>query len=144
MGSVKHKVIKCIIVGAAGVGKTSIKHLLLNKKLPEKRRSTGVAENPARAVSISQAIMTTDDNSWYVVDSDENLIKMIAEMIKTEAHNGKPQEESDATQSVAHEKPLVTGTASESMTVNSAKPESQDDSISNDFISAIMEAKGMY
>ena len=52
-GSIERTVIKCLIVGAAKVGKTSIKHRLLNKKPPEKHVSTDLAEKPTVAVSVS-------------------------------------------------------------------------------------------
>ena len=52
-GSIERTVIKCLIVGAAKVGKTSIKHCLLNKKPPEKHVSTELAEKPTVAVSVS-------------------------------------------------------------------------------------------
>ena len=51
-GYVDRKIITCLIIGAAGVGKTTIKHLLLGKEPPVKRVSTGVLENHVRAVSI--------------------------------------------------------------------------------------------
>ena len=81
-GYVDRKIIKCLIIGAAGVGKTTIKHLLLGKEPPEKRISTGVLENPVRAVSISKA--GVHNGSWCTVESDEELMKMIAEAIKSE------------------------------------------------------------
>ena len=79
-GYVNHKVIKCLIIGAAGVGKTTIKNLLLNKEPPKKRISTGVMGNPVRAVSVSRIAMTKD--SWFVVDDDKKLMKIIADVIK--------------------------------------------------------------
>ena len=81
-GYVDRKIIKCLIIGAAGVGKTTIKHLLLGKEPPEKRVSTGVMENPVRAVSISKA--GYHNGSWCKVESDEELMIMIAEAIKSE------------------------------------------------------------
>ena len=158
-GSIKRTVIKCPIVGAAGVGKTSIKHLLLNKELPEKRVSTGMLENPAvavsksRDISISMATMK-EDGSWYVVHNDQDLINMIAEIIKAEAYDKKPHEKSEAINYARNEIPQdkspATGSALESREVNSAESfesevteESQDDPIYDDCISAIMKAEGM-
>ena len=80
-GYVERKIIKCLVIGAAGVGKTTIKHLLLGEKPPEKRVSTGVLENPIRAVSISKAGYC--NGSWVKVESDDELMKMIAEAIKS-------------------------------------------------------------
>ena len=87
--------------------------------------------------------------------NDEDLIKMIVKIIKSAAHNKKPQEKSKATNIAPDETPQeieispVTGTAFESRKENSAEivepvsaAESQEDSIQNDIISAIMEAEG--
>ena len=129
-GCIKRKVIKCLIVGAAGVGKTSIKHLLLNKELPEKRVSTGVTENPTRAVSIARANMK-EDGSWYVMDNDEELTKMIAILIKARSHESAsttPKLVTDQDSEVQDEE-VTTG--------------SHKDSISSKVISEIMEAKGV-
>ena len=76
-GYVDRKIIKCLIIGAAGVGKTTIKHLLLGKEPPEKRVSTPLMEKPVRAVSISRA--GYHNGSWCTVESDEELMKMMAE-----------------------------------------------------------------
>ena len=145
-GRVKRKVIKCLIVGAAGVGKTSIKHLLLNKELPKKRVSTGVLENPdvavsiSRDVSISRGIMKGD--SWYMVRNEKDLMNIIAEIMKARA-------KSEATDIVPNEKPQEKTLATcESGIVNSVEPmgteESQVDSVDHkDFLSAIMKAEGM-
>ena len=46
--------IKCLIHGSAGVGKTHVKHLLLKMPPPELRISTGIADNPIRAVTCLQ------------------------------------------------------------------------------------------
>ena len=54
-GYVETSVTKCLILGAAGVGKTHLKHLLLKKDPPEQRVSTGLADNPVRAISFSLA-----------------------------------------------------------------------------------------
>ena len=148
-GYVERKVIKCLIVGAARVGKTSIKHRLLNEKLPEKHVSTDVAEKPTVAISVSRAIMKTDAaDSWCVIHNDEDLIKMIGKIIKAQAQQ---QEKSKAMDTAPDEISPVTGTAFESRTVNSAEmvepvsaTEIQEDSIQKDIIRAIMEAEGKY
>ena len=152
-GRVKRTVIKCLIVGAAGVGKTSIKHLLLKEELPKKRVSTDMLENPARAVSISQAIMN-DGDSWHVVRNEKDLMNIIAEIMKAQA-------KSEATDDVSKKKRLIkteathivrndksdrktpaTGVASESWIVNSVEPMHTEED--KDFIGAIMMAEGMY
>ena len=138
-GRVKRKVIKCLIVGAAGVGKTSIKHLLLNKELPKKRVSTGVLENPdvavsiSRDVSISRGIMNGD--SWYMVRNEEDLMNIIAEIMKARA-------KSEATD-IEKSKPPAT-CESGSIVEPMGTEESQVDPVDHkDFLSAIMKAEGM-
>ena len=150
---VKRTVIKCLIVGAAGVGKTSIKHLILKKELPKKRESTGVLENPAvgisisRDVSISRAIMKSDDSEWYVVHNDAELTKMIAKLIKAgvstlpvASHETIEQglfssvvQDQDEREVDSAEKLLPKGAA-----------KSPIDSIHNKVIREIVEAKGTY
>ena len=78
-GCVNRRIIKCLIIGAPGVGKTTIKHLLLNEELPLKRESTGLMENPARAVSVAR--IGVQNKSWFIVDSDEKLMKIMADAI---------------------------------------------------------------
>ena len=73
------KIIKCLIIGAPGVGKTTIKHLILNEELPLKHEITGLMENPARAISV--APIGVQNNSWFIVDSDEKLMKITADAI---------------------------------------------------------------
>ena len=79
-GYVETSVTKCLIVGAAGVGKTHLKHLLLKKDPPGLRVSTGVAENPVRAVSFS--LFGQDGEDWFIVENDETLIRIAAETLK--------------------------------------------------------------
>ena len=81
-GSVERNVIKCLIIGPAGVGKTAIKHLLINKEPPKKRESTGVMENPIRAVSISWAMGS--DCDWTVMNDDEEFMMRIADHLKAD------------------------------------------------------------
>ena len=69
--------IKCVISGAAGVGKSCLELLLLGKKPPKVRRSTGCAE-PIRAVSGTR--IQFFDGGWKVV-SEEDLKEMIAHSI---------------------------------------------------------------
>ena len=163
-GCVERRVIKCLIIGAAGVGKTSIKHLLLKKPLPKRRESTGLLEKPAVAVSISRdvaiarAIMKSDCSEWYVVDNDEDLTKMIAKLIKTGVST-LPVTSQEMSKFVGTTPELVVDQGvfnsaaqdQDKRKVNSAEKhvpkstaEGQKDSIHNKVISAIMEAKGMY
>ena len=140
-GLVKRTVVKCLIVGAAGVGKTSIKRLLLEEKLPEKRVSTGVLENPdvavsiSRDVSISRGIMNGD--SWHVVRNEKDLMNIIAEIMKAQAKSEATPKEKP------QEKPPSTSTASESVEPMGTEERQEDSVVLNDFIRAIIEAKGM-
>ena len=77
-------VTKCLIVGAAGVGKTHIKHLLLKKDPPEQRVSTGLADNPVRAISFTLAgVGGQEEDDWFVVEDDQALMRVIAESIRS-------------------------------------------------------------
>ena len=159
-GCIKRRVIKCLIVGAAGVGKTSIKHLILKKELPKKRESTGVLENPAVGISISRdvsflrAIMKPDDSEWYVVHNDEELTKMIAKLIKTGVSMlpVTSQEMSDSAgttieqglfNSVVQDQDDREVDSAEKLVPKGAA-KSQIDSIHNKVIREIVEAKGTY
>lgn len=85
-GCVERNVIKCLIIGPAGVGKTAIKHLLINKEPPMKCLSTGVMDNPVRAVSLSRAMK--NDCDWSVINDDEELMIRIAEHLKADYISG--------------------------------------------------------
>ena len=80
-GYVEIAVIKCLVLGAAGVGKTHLKHLLLGMVPPALRVSTGLADNPVRAISSSLVGVDGDDN-WFVIEDDKVLISIIRETIK--------------------------------------------------------------
>ena len=70
-GYVETSVTKCLIVGAAGVGKTHLKHLLLQKDPPDQRVSTGLADNPVRAISFTLAgVGGQEENDWFVIEDD--------------------------------------------------------------------------
>ena len=76
-------VTKCLILGAAGVGKTHLKHLLLKKDPPDKRVSTGLADNPVRAISFTlTGVGGQEEDEWFVVDDDQALLKLIGGTIK--------------------------------------------------------------
>ena len=70
-------IIKCVISGIAGAGKTCLELLLLGKKPPKVRRSTKCAE-PIRAVSGTR--IQFFDGGWKVV-SEEDLEEMIAHYV---------------------------------------------------------------
>eukprot|EP00731_Ephydatia_muelleri_P004315 Em0002g491a len=75
--------IKCLIHGSAGVGKTHVKHLLLKMPPPELRISTGIADNPIRAVTVSAvSVSKQDEDDWYILDGDYDLMRTVSQMIK--------------------------------------------------------------
>ena len=77
-GYVETSVTKCLILGAAGVGKTHLKHLLLKKDPPQQRVSTGLADNPVRAISFSLAgVGGQEEDDWFVVEDDQALLKVV-------------------------------------------------------------------
>ena len=80
-------VTKCLIVGAAGVGKTHLKHLLLKKDPPEQRVSTGLADNPVRAISLTLAgVGGQEEDDWFVVEDDQALMSFVGQTV----HGGVP------------------------------------------------------
>ena len=84
-GYVERNFIKCLIIGAAGVGKTAIKHRLLNKDPPEVRKSTPLMENPVRAITFSRAVEIGDkkDDMWSIINNDKDLMEIIAGHLQT-------------------------------------------------------------
>eukprot|EP00731_Ephydatia_muelleri_P012659 Em0006g1553a len=82
-GYVETSVTKCLILGAAGVGKTHLKHLLLKKDPPQQRVSTGLADNPVRAISFSLAgVSVQQEDDWFVVEDDQSLLKVVGGTIR--------------------------------------------------------------
>eukprot|EP00731_Ephydatia_muelleri_P012519 Em0006g1413a len=82
-GYVETSVTKCLILGAAGVGKTHLKHLLLKKDPPQQRVSTGLADNPVRAISYSLAgVSVQEKDDWFVVEDDQALLKVVGATIR--------------------------------------------------------------
>ena len=82
-GYVETSVTKCLILGAAGVGKTHLKDLLLKKDNPKQRVSTGLADNPVRAISFTLAgVGEQEEDDWFVVDDDKALMSVIGGTIK--------------------------------------------------------------
>ena len=75
-----------LVTGAAGSGKTTLKHRLFGKDPPSLRRSTALAEAAIRA--ISREIVGTDLTGWFKVTSDE-LMELLGGALK----GGVPMEE---------------------------------------------------
>ena len=60
------KLVKVIVVGPAGVGKTCLIYLLLSKPPPDKRHSTGCAERSIRVIRIGK-----EGEEWSEVSNEE-------------------------------------------------------------------------
>ena len=85
-GSVKLSIIKCLVLGIAGVGKTCLKRLLLhlpqNIDGPIGRVSTGLADNPIQVLvgsvsSILVNVIEGDIGKWEVLD-ETKLMQVVA------------------------------------------------------------------
>ena len=74
-GYVDVRLVKVLVVGPAGVGKTSLLHLLLDKDPPEARSSTGCAEQAIRVVRIEN-----NSGTWSEISTKE-FKEMIAEAV---------------------------------------------------------------
>ena len=74
-GYVVVKLVKVIVVGPAGVGKTCLIYLLLSKPPPDKRHSTGCAERSIRVIRIGK-----EGQEWSEI-SNEEFQKIIAEAV---------------------------------------------------------------
>ena len=74
-GYVEVKLVKVIVVGPAGVGKTCLIYLLLSKPPPDKRHSTGCAERSIRVIRIGK-----EGEEWSEIPTEE-FMKMIAEAV---------------------------------------------------------------
>ena len=81
-GSVKLSIIKVLVLGIAGVGKTCLKRLLLQLDGPIDRVSTGLADNPIQAFvgsvsSILVGVSEENTGKWEVLDQTK-LLQVIA------------------------------------------------------------------
>ena len=67
-GYIEVSIIKCLLLGTAGVGKTCLLHLLLGMLPPHLRQSTACIEQAIRAVCMKYGI--NSQGEWQKVDSD--------------------------------------------------------------------------
>ena len=67
-GYVEVSIIKCLLLGTAGVGKTCLLHLLLGMLPPHLRQSTACIEQAIRAICVKYGI--DSQGEWQKVDSD--------------------------------------------------------------------------
>ena len=81
-GRTKLLIIKALITGPPGVGKTSIRHLLLGLPPPPSRTSTPLATRATRAISFYRIKADgSGDVTWTELD-DDTYLKYIAEEVK--------------------------------------------------------------
>ena len=97
-----------LVTGAAGSGKTSLKHRLFGEEPPSLRCSTALAEAAIRA--ISREIVGTNVTGWFRVTYEE-LMEMLGGALKA----GVPMEESPSGETgvVAHKQPTKAYTTHE-------------------------------
>ena len=67
-------------MGAAGSGKTHVKHLLFKKKPPVIRISTALMESPVRALSLAR--IGAEDDEWQEINDDEQC-RIIAQALNS-------------------------------------------------------------
>ena len=81
-GSVEVVIIVCILLGQAGVGKTSLKYLLLDQRPPDLRSSTICAETPVRIEfrPVSEAMYQSLGGNWKEV-KDKGALDIVARII---------------------------------------------------------------
>ena len=79
-GYIESRSIVSILTGAAGSGKTHVKHLLFKKKPPVIRISTALLESPVRALSLAR--IDANDDEWHEIDDDEQC-RIIAAALNT-------------------------------------------------------------
>ena len=81
-GCVSVTIIACVLLGAAGVGKSSVKYLLLDQRPPHLRTSTVCAETPIRIEirRISESRFQNLGGQWKEV-KDKEMVETIARMI---------------------------------------------------------------
>ena len=75
-------ILVCIVLGQPGVGKTSLKHLLLDLRAPHLRSSTICAETPVRIElrPVTEARFQSLGERWKEV-KDEGIVETVARMI---------------------------------------------------------------
>ena len=81
-GHVEVCIIKCLLLGTAGVGKTCLLHLLLDMLPPPLRQSTACIEQAIRAICMKCSIDIA--GKWQKVDSD-GLCGLLAGSVSKEA-----------------------------------------------------------
>ena len=75
-------IVVCVVLGQPGVGKTHMKYLLLDRRPPHLRTSTGLAETPLRIEirSVSGSRIQNIRGQWKDV-SEKEMLDILARMI---------------------------------------------------------------
>lgn len=117
--SLKYNVTTVILQGEAGVGKSSLKSLILS--LPYHDVSTDCIEAPKFAV---KSYATTDDNSWKLVKDDEFDVKHIAELqdLATNDNKTQPQSQQESSRNFTVEESVSTHQQEDIDTRNKHQP----------------------
>ena len=79
---IEANIIKVLVIGAAGVGKTNLLHLLLNEEPPNVRCSTPVMERP---VQVYQTAHKSDDSIHRVTHKE--LYELMAHTVNRVSQN---------------------------------------------------------
>ena len=117
-GYIESRSIISVLTGAAGSGKTHVKHLLFKKKPPVIRISTALMESPVRAVSLTR--VNTDDDDWHEIDDDEQC-RMIAAALSTGDIPTKTASESTSQEKVEAQQPQSSDVPPSTAELQSAK-----------------------
>ena len=87
-GYVVLKLVKVIVVGPAGVGKTCLIYLLLGKDPPDKRSSTGCAEQSIRVIRIGK-----EGEEWSEISTKEFIAEAVPILYEDLKRKGKSMDE---------------------------------------------------
>lgn len=92
-GSIKISIIRVLVIGPPGVGKTCVKLLLLDHPPPDKRSSTPIATSAirARAIQGSRISAQKETCQWNEV-SDADLVELISQAMHEFSNKGNLQE----------------------------------------------------
>ena len=143
-GYVNTRIIKSVFTGPPGVGKTSLKFLLLGKPPPGLRTSTPCAERPVRVRVVSGTRIQLYIGGWKVVDehellemlsgaipilcdeSTEDQVELIESLLQhniiekaTPDHKPAASQPDQSTPSTQHEAPLSTSTEALDLAITS-------------------------
>ena len=101
-GYVTVKLVKVLVVGSAGVGKTSLIKLLLDQDPPGERNSTGCLERSIRVIRVLRERGKDQGEKWNELPQEE-LDEMIAEAVPVLVKNlNKKNEKTKPTTASSH------------------------------------------